>query len=248
MKIKQIFFLIIAFLFFACEKQQPVLYMIGDSTMADKPDLDYPERGWGQVLPTFFDSTFVIENHAKNGRSTRSFIYEGRWDSVYNKLKSGDFVIIQFGHNDEVETKIGRHATPEEYRYNLKRFVKESIEKGAKPILCTPIARRNFINGVQTDTHGEYPGIVVDVAKEMKVPCIEMNAKSTEYISELGEEGSVASFLHFPPGMYPQSPDGRNDNTHLSKKGALAMAGLFVEGIYEQNVELKQYLNQKQKK
>lgn len=242
MKFKVLLFLFFTFVFLAFDSQEPVLYMIGDSTMANKPDLDYPERGWGQVLPTFFESALRIENHAKNGRSTRSFIYEGRWDSVFNKLKPGDFLVIQFGHNDGVETKTGRYATPEEYRYNLKKFVRESMVKGAKPILCTSVARRNFIDSVQTDTHGEYPGIMIEVAKEMKIPCIDMNDKSTKFIIELGEKDSETLFLHFPPGTYPQSPDGKKDNTHFSEKGATAMAMLFIEGLKEQHLELEKYL------
>lgn len=242
MKFNRIILLFAALALFACEKQQPVLYMVGDSTMANKPDLEYPERGWGQLLPAYFNSSLVIENHAQNGRSTRSFIYEGRWDSVYKKLQSGDFVVIQFGHNDEVESKTGRYATPEEFQYNLRKFVTESQQKGAKPILCTSIARRNFVDSILIDTHGSYPSYLMAVAKEFNIPCIDMNEKSTKLLSSLGEEGSLPLFLQIPPGVYKKVPDGKIDNTHLSEKGATTMAGLFVEGIKEQYLELEKYL------
>jgi DNA sulfur modification protein DndE len=216
--------------------------MMGDSTMADKPDLNYPERGWGQLLPTFFDSTFVIENHAKNGRSTRSFIYEGRWDSLFAKLNQGDFLVIQFGHNDGSVQKTERYATPVEYRYNLKKFVTEARAKGVKPILCTPIVRRNFEEGKLVDMHGEYPGIVRTVAAELKVPLIDMHQKSQKLVADLGEEGSLPLFLQIPAGVYEKVPEGKIDNTHTSEKGAIAIASLFVEGVKEQHLELEKFI------
>ena len=239
------YFSIILLLFtamFACEKSTPVIYMIGDSTMADKPDLDFPERGWGQLLPMYFDSTVVIENHARNGRSTRSFIYESRWDSVYSKLKPGDYVVIQFGHNDSGESKIGRHAVPDEYRYNLVKFARETMSKGAHPILCTPVVRRNFENSQLVDLHGVYPEIVREVAKQLNVPIIDMHAKSFQLVSNLGEEGSLPLFLQISPGVFEKLPEGRIDNTHFSEKGASEIAKLFVDGIKEQRLELEKYL------
>lgn len=225
------------------KKENHTLYLMGDSTMADKPDSTYPERGWGQLLPSFFDLTRIkIENHAQNGRSTRSFIYEGRWDSLYAKLKPGDYLVIQFGHNDEVETKTTRYATPEEFRYNLKKFVKEARSKGAIPILCTSVVRRNFVEGKLIDTHGDYPGYLREVAAEMNVPLIDMQQKSQKLVSDLGEEGSLPLYLQVPPGIYPNVPEGKIDNTHFSEKGATMMAGLFVDGLNELNHPLTAYL------
>lgn len=242
MKLIHFVVILIAITLVACQSHQPVLYMIGDSTMANKPDLEYPERGWGQLLPTYFDSTFVIDNHAQNGRSTRSFIYEGRWDSIMDKLHPGDFVVIQFGHNDSAETKVGRHATPEEYRYNLKKFVKETQIKSAKPIICTSIARRKFIDGVLTDTHGVYPEIAREVAAEFSIPLIDMNKTSMALLKHLGEEKSLPLFLQIPAGVFAKVPDGKIDNTHLSEKGALIIAGQFVDEVKAQHLELEKYL------
>ena len=240
---KYYFILLIIFgILVACNRPAPVLYLIGDSTMADKPDLEYPERGWGQLLPIFFDSTIIIENHAKNGRSTRSFIYEGRWDTVYNQLKAGDYVVIQFGHNDGSETKIGRHATPDECRYNLSKFVRETLNKGAQPIICTPIVRRHFENSKLVDLHGVYPEIAREVAKNMKVPLIDMHQSSRKLLAELGEEKTLSLFLQIPPGKFDKVPEGKIDNTHLSEKGAIEIALLFVNEIKEQNIELAKYL------
>jgi len=227
----------------SCHKPQPTLYLVGDSTMANKTDLKFPERGWGQVLSTFFDSTIVIENHAKNGRSSRSFIYESRWDTVYSKLNPGDFVVIQFGHNDDVQTKVGRYTLPEEFAYNLSKFVKEALAKGAHPILCTPIIRRNYVDGVLESTHGVYPDKVREVAQKFNVPLVDMTKKSRELVLGLGEEASIELYMHLPPNTYEKAPGGRIDNTHFKEKGAIAMAKLFVEGVKEQHLELEKYLN-----
>ncbi|MDA3929198.1 MAG: rhamnogalacturonan acetylesterase [Prolixibacteraceae bacterium] len=230
---------------FSCQKSQPVMFLIGDSTMANKPDLDYPERGWGQLLPTFFDTSFVIDNHSRNGRSTRSFLYEARWDSVQSKLKKGDFVVIQFGHNDGSISKTERYATPVEYRYNLTKFVKDTQNKGAKPILCTPVIRRKFKDGVLVETHGEYPKIVEEIASEMNIPFIDMHKKSWDLVSDLGEKESLPLFLQIPAGIYEKYPEGKIDNTHFSEQGAIAIAGLFVDEVKKQELEFAMYLKNK---
>jgi len=244
-KMKNTLIIVISLLLLSsCSKQLiPTLYLMGDSTMADKPDLDYPERGWGQLLPVFFDSAQLkIENHAKNGRSTRSFIYEGRWDSLSAKLKEGDFLVIQFGHNDGGIQKTDRYATPAEYRYNLKKFVEEAQNKGVNPILCTPIVRRNFENGKLIDTHGEYPEIVRKLSSELNVPLIDMQQKSQNLVSELGDEGSLPLFLQIPAGVYEKVPEGKIDNTHFSEKGAITMAQLFVDEIKKQQLKLSKFM------
>jgi DNA sulfur modification protein DndE len=226
----------------SCKQHTPALYLIGDSTMADKPDKEYPERGWGQLLPIFFNSTINISNYAKNGRSTRSFIYEARWDSVLNLLQPGDFVVIQFGHNDGVESKTGRHATPAEYAYNLSKFIADTKAKKCTPILCTPIARRNFVNGKSTDTHGEYPDIARQVAAKTNTPLIDMHKTSIKLLTQLGEQESLALFLQIPPGEFQKYPDGKIDNTHLSEKGAIEIAKLFIDEVKTKKLTLANHL------
>lgn len=233
-------FLLTAFYYLS---PKPILYLVGDSTMANKPLEDNPERGWGQLLPDFFNHEILIENHAMNGRSTRSFIYEGRWDSVMNKLKKGDFVVIQFGHNDGSIQKTERYCTPVEYRYNLTRFINDVRSKHANPILCTSIQRRKFDeNGMFQDTHGDYPGYVRDLAEKFEVPLVDMQKKSEKIILEHGVEESKKLFLHLKPGMYKSFPESKEDNTHFSEYGAQLMAGLFCEGLREINHELMNFL------
>jgi lysophospholipase L1-like esterase len=158
-------------------KKKITIYTIGDSTMADKDTVGNPERGWAMALPLFFDSAEVrIENHARNGHSTKSFIDEGRWDAVVEKLESGDCVFIRFGHNDEKQERPSLYATPYgAYTDNLTRFVRETQEKGAFPVLMTSIVRRHFDeNGILKNTHGEYLDAVRKLASKLKVPMIDM--------------------------------------------------------------------------
>jgi DNA sulfur modification protein DndE len=221
----------------------PTIHMIGDSTMANKPEEVMPEKGWGQLLPEFFSDDIIVKNYAKNGSSTRSFIYDGLWDSVYANLQKGDYVIIQFGHNDDVITKTKRYTIPKEFKYNITRFVKDARKKGAKPVLCTPIQRRHFDStGVLMDTHGVYPDKIREVAKELKVAFVDLQEKSDSLINGLGDEESKKLFMHVKPGIYPKYPNGKIDNTHFVELGARTMAGLFVSGLREAHHPLCSYL------
>ncbi|AWK06548.1 rhamnogalacturonan acetylesterase [Flavobacterium crocinum] len=223
-------FLITSFSF----AQKTSLYCIGDSTMANKKDPDRnPEHGWAQVLQSFFKEDIVVINKAVNGRSTKSFINEKRWDSIYNKLKKGDYVFIEFGHNDQKIEDSSRYTNPHTaYRYNLIRFIMESREKGAIPILLTSISRRNFNEkGVLVPTHGEYPLETRLVAQEYKVPFIDL-----EYYTELleqsyGPENSKLLHLHFKAGENNYYDKDKADDTHLSLKGALEVAQIVVRQI-----------------
>jgi len=241
---KNIIIVLLLFSLTACiQKENPTLFLIGDSTMANKPDLEYPERGWGQLLPTFFDKNKIeIENHAKNGRSTRSFIYESRWDTVLSKIKPGDFVVIQFAHNDDVISKSRTYSTHIEFRYNLSKYIKETMAKGAHPILCTPIVRRNFIDSLLVETHGEYPNIIRTVANQFKVPLIDLQHESKELLIKLGEEKSKPIYLQIPPNIYKKVPNGKIDNTHFSEFGAKTWSKIFSKDIKKQKLELANYL------
>ncbi|SHH12649.1 rhamnogalacturonan acetylesterase [Flavobacterium johnsoniae] len=217
-----------------CFAQKTTLYTIGDSTMANKKDPDRnPEHGWAQVLQSFFNDDIIVANKAVNGRSTKSFINEKRWDSIYKKLKKGDYVFIEFGHNDEKIEDSTRYTNPHTtYRYNLIRFVKESREKGAIPVLLTSIARRNFNEkGVLVPTHGDYPLETRLTAQEYKVPFIDL-----EYYTELleqsyGPEKSKKLHLHFKAGENPYYDKDKADDTHLSLEGAKAIAQIVINRI-----------------
>ncbi|WP_264538015.1 rhamnogalacturonan acetylesterase [Flavobacterium sp. N1736] len=231
---KHFIIIIICLITSTCFAQKTTLYTIGDSTMANKKDSDRnPEHGWAQVLQSFFKDNIVVENKALNGRSTKSFINEKRWDSIYKKLKKGDYVFIEFGHNDEKIEDSTRYTNPHTaYRHNLIRFVKETREKGATPILLTSIARRNFNEkGVLVPTHGDYPLETRLVAEEYKVSFIDL-----EYYTELleqsyGPEKSKQLHLHFKAGENAYYEKDKADDTHLSLKGATAIAQIVVNQI-----------------
>jgi lysophospholipase L1-like esterase len=232
MKFVSFFIVIVSF---SCFAQKTTIFSIGDSTMADKvkPN-ENPEKGWCQVLPSFFDLNKVtIDNRAVNGRSTKSFIDEKRWESIYKALKPGDYVFIQFGHNDEKVADSSRYTNPHTaYRHNLIRFVTETREKGGIPILFSSIARRNFNDkAVLIGTHGEYPLEARLVAQEYQVPFVDLEYYTEVLEQSYGVEQSKQLHLHFLPGEHPYYPEGKEDNTHLSLKGATAVAEIALSKI-----------------
>ena len=244
MKIANALLLIMSLVASALAKEPITVYLAGDSTMAQKQPDKRPETGWGEALQKFFDERRVrVENHAQNGRSTRTFISENRWQAIIAKLKPGDYVLIQFGHNDESKEKVDRYTPPEDYRKNLVRFIEDVREKRATPVLLTPLMRRRFDKqGVFQDTHGEYPDIVRGVAAEQRVALIDMHRKSEKVLKGYGAEESRKLFLQLKPGENPNYPQGIEDNTHFSPLGAETMARLAVEGIREQKLGLAKFL------
>ena len=214
------------------------IYLAGDSTMAAKLPAKRPETGWGEMLPKFFkDGKVTIDNRAQNGRSTRTFISEGRWQSIVDALREGDYVFIQFGHNDESKAKVDRYTTPADFRNNLIKFVAETRAKKAIPVLFTPVMRRKFDSaGTLQDTHGEYPDIVRTVASQNKVALIDMHRASAKVLAQYGAEGSRKLFLQLKPEENPNYPKGIEDNTHFNPFGAEVMAELAASGIREQRL------------
>lgn len=245
MRIRLLLLLPILVLGFYCKAQEITIYAIGDSTMANKPNPNKnPERGWVQILPQFFKDVVMVDNRAVNGRSTRSFINEGKWQSVYENLIKGDYVFIQFGHNDSKFKDPKRYTNPHTaYRNNLIRFVKETREKGAIPILFTPIVRRNFNKyGVLIDTHGDYPLQTRLVAKAYNVPLIDLHYY-TELLEEFyGVEKSKKLHLHFEASEHPYYPNGKIDNTHLSVLGATEITKIVIDQIKKQHILLSKYI------
>lgn len=246
------------------------VFMIGDSTMANKPlDKENQERGWGQMLPIYFEGPVKIDNHAVNGRSSKSFIDEGRWETVREQIRPGDYVIIQFGHNDEKAKSPDRYTVPgSTFDANLKKFVSETREKGGTPILMNSIVRRNFpANGIaaaQTDdrqktwkkglenypaegdtlvdTHGDYRIAPRNVAEEMGVAFVDMNALTHELVQGLGKDASKSLYMWMPVGVYEFAPNGRIDNTHLNVFGGIVVSRLAVNALAEKVPTLRPYI------
>ena len=221
----------------------PRIFLAGDSTMADKP-LDLPERGWGMALQQFCRETAMVQNHAVNGRSTKSFIDENRWARIAAELRAGDFVLIQFAHNDEKKENPKVYAdAATSYRDNLRRFIADARAKGATPILATPVARRKFdAAGKLVPTHGAYPDAMRAVAKEENVALIDLERATSEWLQSVGDEPSKQFFMWLAPGVYPKAPDGRKDDTHFVEAGARKVAELAVAEIKAQKLPLAQWL------
>lgn len=230
----------------SAKEKKITVHTIGDSTMAPKDTVGNPERGWAMALPLYLDSEKVkVENYARNGRSTKSFIDEGRWQTVMDNMKPGDYLFIQFGHNDEKINKPAVYADPHgAYTDNLTRFVNGARSKGAFPVLMTSIVRRKFDEaGNLTYTHGEYPDAVRMLAEKLQVPLIDMEKKTRSTIQAMGPEKSKSLFVWFAPGDYPRFPEGKQDDTHLNGEGAKEIAGLAVEGIKELQLPLSYFLS-----
>ncbi len=160
--------------------------------MAQKLPEKRPETGWGEKIGQYFDEKKVkIDNRAMNGRSTRTFISEGRWQKIVDDLRRGDYVFIEFGHNDESKEKVDRYTPPEDFKKNLEKFILEVRAKKAIPILLTPVMRRKFnVDGNFVDTHGEQPDLTRKVTKDLKVPLIDMHRASEKVLKDLGAEKS----------------------------------------------------------
>ena len=218
------------------------IWLIGDSTMSDKEIKAYPETGWGMPFAHFFDSTVVVDNRAKNGRSTKSFIAEGRWAAAEGAMKAGDYVFIQFGHNDEVPSK-GSYTPEDQFEANLIWFIQEARSKGANPVLVTPVARRKFdASGTIVETHAVYAAIVRRVAGAQKVPLIDLDKESQTLLQQLGPENSKFLFDYLTPGEHPNYPQGREDDTHFNELGARKMAEIVLADIRTLNLDLAAHI------
>jgi len=245
MKLFSILSLILLFGIFAYAQKSPiVVYLAGDSTMAEKKPEKRPETGWGERFQQYFDAEkVVIENHAQNGRSTKTFISENRWQAIVDKLKKGDYVFIQFGHNDQSKEKGERYTPPEDFKKNLARMVADVLAKKANPVLLTPVVRRRFDkDGKFYDAHGEYPDLTRSAAKDLKVPLLDMHRASERLIVEYGAENSKKLFLQLKAGENPNYPNGIEDNTHFSPLGAEEIARLAVAEIRESKIGLRKRL------
>lgn len=207
----------------------PKLFIAGDSTAASYSSKDFPMVGWGQVINYFLQGVCVV-NLAQCGRSSKSFIDEGWFKLVEERIGQGDYFLIQFGHNDEKSEDPTRYTTPDDtFPAYLKRYVDLAKSRGAHPVLITPVARRKFENGVTVNTHGAYPEAIRELADREKIPCIDLSVLGQQLMDQMGEEGSKVLFVKTAPGDYPGYPEGHDDNTHFCQDGALIIASLVAK-------------------
>lgn len=207
---------------------------LGDSIMQYNDFSTYPQTGWIQELKRFFPEDWDWLDFARNGRSTKSFIDEGRFDIVMAEAEEGDFALIQFGHNDEKQADETRYTSPEKggaFRKNLSYFVRSLKDAGVLPVLMTPMARRKFEDGKIVNSHGEYPAAIIETAAEENVPCIDMNALTMDFLQKCGEEASRRFYMNFDAGLYENFPEGKSDNSHLRPDGANVFSKIAAEEI-----------------
>jgi len=255
-----------ALLVLSSARKTTTIFIIGDSTAANKRNYQtYPERGWGMMLQGCFDERILIDNHAVNGQSSKTFIDGGRWQKVLDRIKPGDYVIIQFGHNDE-KPNPQRHTDPgTTFDANLRKFVQETRAKGGNPVLMNAVVRRNFYQKVDNsiddeslrdskysdekvnsdtlvDTHGAYLISPRTVAREQGVPFVDANKITHDIEQSMGIEGSRRLHIWLKPGELASAPDGRKDNTHYCVYGARIVANALADALGEQVPALKKHV------
>ena len=208
------------------------IYICGDSTAASYPPEQAPMAGWGMMLGEQLPGVRV-ENRAIAGRSTKSFLAEGRLQAIESELQPGDLLLVQFTHND-MSDKPERHTDPwTSFRDNLSIFIDTALSRQAQPVLLTPLCQRVFENGVLQDTLGEYPTVIRQVASERNVPLLDLYKESMAVVQGLGEEKSLPLYMHLKPGEFPAYPEGREDNTHFREAGARIWARIAAEKLKE---------------
>ena len=264
--ISLIFCLVMALLMTSSSKTTTI-FVIGDSTAAEKshPERN-PERGWGMVLQGCFDDKIIVDNRAVNGRSSKSFIDEGRWQKILDKMQPGDYVFIQFGHNDE-KPKPDRHTDPgSTFDANLAKFVNETRAKGGIPVIFNSVVRRCYYSAdlkndddeklrdkvydgeekinsdTLIDTHGAYVVAPRHVAKAMNVPFVDATKITHDIETSMGVVGSRKLHMWFLPGVNPQVPQGKKDNTHYNVYGARIVANALADAVAEQVPALKKHV------
>jgi lysophospholipase L1-like esterase len=224
----------------------PTVFLIGDSTVTNQALVpSNPLRGWGQMLPLYLKHGIRVENHASSGQSSRSFILTGRWKTVHERLKKGDFLIIQFGHNDGKPDEKRHTEAFGEYTVNLARYVKEAREFGAIPILATPPCRAVFDKeGKLVDTHRDYPKAMRQFAEAEKVPLIDLEAKTAALLRHFGPERAKMLFATFLPGDFASIPEGRQDGTYFNAYGASIICDFVVADIMKLVPELAKWVQE----
>jgi len=221
------------------------VYLIGDSTMCLYTAKQFPINGWGMPFANYFDKDVTIDNRARGGRSTRTFLAENRWQPIADSLKAGDYVLMQFGHNDEGPPPqyADRYTPVPDYKVNLIKFITETRAKNAIPILITPVSRRNFDkDGNAKETHIPYTKAVFEIGEEYKVPVIDLDKISREYYQQLGPVRSKLLFMELDSAEHPNYPLGRHDNTHFNEYGARKMAQIVLAELKAQHIPLADHI------
>lgn len=222
------------------------IFIAGDSTAAVKLPEKRPETGWGEAFVQYLNRHAVLDNRAINGRSTKSFIKQGHLTSIESSIKPGDYLIIQFGHNDQKTEDPERGTRPYgDYQEYLLEYVETARRNQAHPVLFTPVTRRKFdgTNTIDELSVGDFPEAMKQFAEKNQVPLLDIHKATRNFFNSMGQDESALYFMHLAPGESPNYPDGLEDNTHFNEKGAEAVAHLIAEEIKKSDLPLKDLLN-----
>lgn len=218
--------------------KEPTIYLAGDSTVVDQ-DVE-PWAAWGQMLPRFFRPGVVVANHAESGETIRSFVTEQRFAKVMSLIQPGDYLFIQFAHNDQKPT-----GEPlDEYKKLLADYIVQTRAKGATPVLVSSMNRRTFdANGKIANSLAGYPDAMREVAAEQHVALIDLNAMSKTLFEAMGPHGTLKAFMHFPADAFPNQTEAISDDTHFNDYGAYELARCVVRGIRQSKLPLRKLLD-----
>lgn len=215
------------------------VFLCGNSTVVDQDN--EPWAGWGQMIPRFFDDRVAFANYAESGESANTFIAAGRLKKLLTQTKAGDYIFIEFGHNDQKQKGPGKGAYYS-YMTSLKTFIDEARLRGANPVLVTPTQRRSFKDGKIIDTHEDYPEAMKWLAQKEHIPLVDLHAMTRTLYEAIGVEASVKAFVHYPANTFPNQPDALADNTHFNPYGAYQIAKCVIEGIKTLQLPLTKHI------
>ncbi|CAL9347239.1 hypothetical protein SUDANB58_00390 [Streptomyces sp. enrichment culture] len=221
------------------------VYLAGDSTVQSYDPYYAPQAGWGQMLDRHLSDDVVVENHAIGGRSSRTFVEQGRLDAILDKTEPGDYLFVQFGHNDASVGIPERYTSPEDYKELLRDdYIGGARERGAVPVVVTPVSRRSYnsTTGEFNVSFPEYVEAAREVAAEEHVPLVDLSASSRAYLDTIGPEEAKSVFLHVPAGVYPNRPNGTTDDTHFQEYGAIQMARLVARDVSRLDTPLARHV------
>ncbi|MGG1643401.1 rhamnogalacturonan acetylesterase [Paenibacillus sp. NRS-1782] len=226
------------------QSEHPSVYLAGDSTVQTYKASMKPQAGWGQMLAPFFTDETTFVNRSIGGRSTKTFLIQGRLDDILRTIRPGDYLLIQFGHNDAAINNQERYVSPADYKVYLKTYIQGATQRGATPVLITPVGRRDYdaASASYRISFPEYVQAMKETASETGVALVDLSQLSVAYYNTLGPEGTIPLFLHLEPGVYPAFPDGVKDDTHFQEYGAEQIARLVAQGVRELNIPLSSYV------
>jgi lysophospholipase L1-like esterase len=218
----------------------PTVFLCGNSTVVDQDN--EPWASWGQIIPRFFTDSICFANYAESGEAGNTFIAAGRLKKLLTQMKPGDYIFIEFGHNDQKQTGPGKGAYYS-FMTSLKTIVDEAVARGAHPVLVTPTQRRSFdADGHIQDTHRDYPDATRWLAHHENIPLVDLHAMTRTLYEAMGVEGSKRAFVHYPANTYPRQSRPLADNTHFNAYGAYEIAKCVVEGMKKAGLPIVQYL------